>query len=141
MPEAAQRLAFEDLKAGMRAAFPFAISAEQMRAFEALSGDRNPLHGDADFARSRGFEGPVVYGGLLVAQLSRLIGMHLPGRDALWTGLRIQFLHPLYVGQDARVEAEIRHVSEAVRSVELRFSVEAGGLAIAKGTAEVSVRA
>jgi 3-hydroxybutyryl-CoA dehydratase len=140
MPEA-RALAFEDLCSGMRAGFEFAISAEQMRAFEGLCGDRNPLHCDAEFARGRGFEGAVVYGGLLVAQLSRLIGMQLPGRDALWTGLRIQFLHPLYVGRVARVDAEIRHVSEAVRALELRFSIESEGVAIAKGTADVSVRA
>jgi 3-hydroxybutyryl-CoA dehydratase len=137
----AAELPFAQLRTGMRTAFEFAISAEQMRAFEALSGDRSPVHVDAGFACAGGFEGPVVYGGLLVAQLSRLIGMELPGRHALWTGLRIQFVRPLYVGQRARLEAEIRHVSEAVRAVDLRFEVRAGDVAIASGTAEVSLRA
>jgi acyl dehydratase len=134
-------LPLAQLRPGMRAAFEFAISAEQMRAFEALSGDRSPVHVDPEFARAGGFEGTLVYGGLLVAQLSRLIGMELPGRHALWTGLRIQFVRPLYVGQAARLEAEIWHVSEAVHAVDLRFEVRADGQAIASGTAEVSVRA
>jgi 3-hydroxybutyryl-CoA dehydratase len=132
---------FADLRPGMRACVDFAISPEQMRHFAELSGDRSPLHAEVEFARQRGFSAPVVYGGLLIAQLSRLIGMELPGRDGLWTGLQIDFLRPLYVGQSARLEAEVAHISEAVRSIELRFAVSADARTIARGKAHVSLQA
>jgi acyl dehydratase len=118
----------------------FTIDEAQMLAFAQLSGDRNPVHLDEDFARSKGFEGRVVYGGLLVAQVSQLIGMQLPGRDALWNGLRIDFLAPLYVGVPARVEAVVSHVSEATGTLQLKLRIEANGERVAKGSASVSVR-
>jgi len=56
-----------------------------------------------------------VYGALLVAKISQLIGMELPGSDAVWAGLDIQFVSPLFVGQTAEIEATLSRVSAAVR--------------------------
>jgi len=143
MPDAGTPLVRElsELVPGVRASAEFQISEAQMQCFAELSGDRNPLHLDADFARARGHAGPVVYGGLLVAQISRMIGMELPGRDALWTGLEIDFLRPLHVGESARLDAEITHQSEAVRALELRLTLSAGSRTLAKGRAQVSLLA
>jgi len=146
MPEAApaESRSAGELAPGVQHAFDFCIDDADMLRYAELSGDRNPLHLDADFARSRGFRDRVVYGGLLIAQVSRMIGMHLPGRDAIWNGLRIDFRGPLYVGETARLEAEITHHSEAVRALELRFrlSREAETSEIlAQGRASVSLSA
>jgi 3-hydroxybutyryl-CoA dehydratase len=111
-----------------------------MKSFAGLSGDYNPLHTDAVFARSKGFEGPVVYGALIVAQVSRLIGMHLPGRGATWMGLKMDFKSPLMVGEEALLEGRISSISDAVRMLKLRLQVSANGKEIAKGSAEVVVK-
>ena len=139
MPDAPRVRVWSDLEPGVRAELPFSVSDAQMRGFAELSGDRNPVHLDAEVARARGHAGPVVYGGLLLAQISRMIGMELPGRDALWTGVSLEFVQPLYVGEPARIEAEIVHVSEAVRSIELRLRLRAGDRTIARGKAEVTL--
>lgn len=135
----AAALTFADLSEGMTAGFDFAIDDAEMRAFAALSGDRNPLHCDESFARARGFSGRVVYGALLVAKVSRLIGMELPGRDALWNSLQMQFAAPLIVGEPARLDASLTQVSEAARSVVLALTVTSGGKTVARGKAMVSV--
>jgi len=139
MSEPAAARSLRSLREGQRAEFAFEIGAEQMRAFAALSGDHNPLHADPAFALARGFEGEVVYGGLLVAQVSRLIGMELPGRFAVWHRLQIDFRKPLYVGQPARLSAEIQHVSEAASALTLKFRIESGGEILASGSAGVRV--
>jgi len=141
MAEAAATRTLEELAPGARSAFAFSISADQMRQFAELSGDHNPLHCETAFAAARHHPGVVVYGGLLVAQVSRLIGMQLPGRDALWTGLDIDFVRPLYVGERAELEAEVTHLSTAVRALELRFRIRRSDQTIAKGTAQVSLAA
>jgi len=120
--------------------FPFVVDAADMKAFADLSGDRNPLHTDAVFAKSKGFGGPVVYGGLIVAQVSRLIGMHLPGRDATWTRLKIDFRSPLMVGQEGLLEGRVLSVSDAVRMLKLALKVSANGTVIAKASAEILVK-
>jgi len=110
-----------------------------MEAFAALSGDYNPLHCDETFARRRGFGGCVVFGGLLIAKVSRLIGMELPGRDGLWSSLQMEFAASLLVGEPAQLKALVSHISEATRSVTLQLTVMSGSKAIARGKALVKL--
>ena len=86
-----KRHSLDSLHEGLVERFVFKATDEMMQSFEKISGDINPLHTDVNFATSRGFDGVVVYGGILVAQISRMVGMHLPGRDALWSSLNIYF--------------------------------------------------
>ena len=134
---AAKALVLSELGEGFRAAVDFSITLEQMRQFAELSGDFNPLHTDDAFAREKGFDGRVVYGALLVAQVSRLIGMELPGRDGVWASVSLDFRKPLYVGQMAQAEGVVDDVSAATGMVRLRLTVRAASKVLAKGNAEV----
>lgn len=131
--------ALGELRQGVTAAFDFSIDQQQMDAFAAISGDENPLHRDAAFAAGRGFAGCVVYGGLLIAKVSRMIGMELPGRDSVWSSLQMQFVSPLIVGEPARLEATVSHQSVAARAVTLQLKVTAGGRTVSHGKALVSL--
>lgn len=133
---AVKALAWDDLAEGAEARLTFTIGEAEMRAFAALSGDANPLHSDAAFARARGFAGAVVYGGLIIAQVSKLIGTELPGRDAVWTGIRLDFRKPLYVGEAAELTGRVVHRSRATRSLTIALEVVAGGRTVATGEAE-----
>lgn len=130
---------FADLAVGMTASTPVVVTDDDMAAFAALSGDRSRIHVDADYARAVGFEGKVVYGGLLVAALSRLVGMMLPGSIGVAAGWRIDFHSPLYVGQEAVLEAELVQLSEAARLAKLKYTIQSGDRLIAKGSAEAKI--
>lgn len=115
----------------------FQVGHADMDAFASLSGDHNPLHRDAEFARARGFEGPVVFGGLLMAQISRLIGMDIPGPGALWYSQKIRMISPLYVGEPAIIRGVVKQISEAVRLIVIGITISSGERTILEGTAEV----
>ena len=127
----------KDIAEGARAQVDFTVSRGDMLAFAALSGDHNPLHLDEAFARARGFEGVVVYGALIAAKISGLIGMKLPGRDSVWCSLSLQFRAPLYVGEPARAEGVVSAVSEATGMVELAITAWKKEVLLARGNAEV----
>ncbi len=131
---------WDDLTEGSRISIPFVITPADMDDFGRLSGDLNPLHTDAAFAQAGGFSGPVVYGALIVAKISCLLGMHLPGTGCLWTGLNISFRNPLYVNDDAVLTGEVTHCSEAARMLTLKISVDVGESRIATATAETVVK-
>ena len=129
----------DSLYKGLVERFVFKATNEMMQSFVEISGDVNPVHTDSNYATSRGFDGMVVYGGILVAQISRMVGMHLPGRDSLWNSLNIQFAHPLLVGQTAELEARVEHISEATSSIELKFKITSQGKTLARGSAGVQI--
>ena len=136
MTEACRAADWDDIQPGQQHSFSFVISAEDMAGFAALSGDRNPLHVDPAFAAAKGFAGVVVYGGLLVAKISRMIGMVVPGLHAVWTGLDIQFRNPLLVGETATLVAEVAAKSESTRQIRFKISIVASDRTIALAKAD-----
>jgi acyl dehydratase len=138
-PAQAQSLTLNELVQGLQAAIEFKVTAAQMQQFAELSGDFNPLHTNEAFARGKGFDGVVVYGALIVAKVSQLIGMRLPGRDSVWASISLDFRKPLYVGQLARVEGAVVDASASTGMVTLKLTVRAADKVLAKGTAEVVV--
>lgn len=79
---------------------PVLFTTEQVEAFGALSGDRNPLHFSDAAARERGFEGRMAHGALLNASVSKIFGVERPGPGTLFAGFAYRFLTPLYVGRE-----------------------------------------
>lgn len=132
-------LVWDDLAVGQSVSATFSISAQDLETFAELSGDRSRIHFDRAFARANGFAGPVVHGALVVAKLSFLVGMRLPGDLGLATSWRLNFHSPLYVGETAAIEGTLSHKSEATHTVKLKVRVESGDRLIADGTAEAKL--
>jgi acyl dehydratase len=118
---------------------PFTVTDADMRAFAALSGDPNPLHTDAAFARDRGFAAPVVYGGLIVARISALLGGRLPGPGCVWHSLRLDFRAPLHPGEPAAVEARVVHRVDALSLVRLAVEVRTQDRLVARGEVQAAL--
>ncbi len=135
----AELIEVQALHVGRSVSAELCIEDADMRAFAALSGDFNPLHTEDDFARAKGFQGRVVYGALLIAKISELIGMRLPGRNSVWASLSLEFLKPLYVGETAELTAEVTSRSESTGLVELTLALRRAGKRLLKGRAEVVV--
>lgn len=124
------------IAAGQSAEQAFVIDAGAMAAFAALSGDRSAIHTDPAFARAKGYDDVIVYGGLMLAQLSGALGNLLPGDESVSARWSIDYRKPLYVGEPAVLRLEVAQVSPAVGLVELRFSIRAGERLIASGSAQ-----
>ncbi|HYC63270.1 MAG TPA: MaoC family dehydratase [Reyranellaceae bacterium] len=119
----------------------FSVTAEDMEGFAVLSGDRSAVHGAADFARRLGLEGRVVYEGLIVARLSRLVSQTVPGlAGGLWGGLRIDFHHPLYVGEPAVMTLLADEAMSTSGVARFDFRIEASGRLIADGVIDTLSR-
>jgi 3-hydroxybutyryl-CoA dehydratase len=131
---------WDELVVGQQAQFAATVSESDMSAFSAVSGDRNPLHLDEDFARSAGFPGRVVFGLLSSSFYSRLVGHHLPGRYALLHGLDIDLKAPVFIGDALVVSGRIEHLNDAYRRLEIKASiVNAQGRTVSKATIRAGV--
>lgn len=100
------------------------ISQEDVERFATLSGDKAPLHTDEAFARSHGFSGKVVHGALLAAGVSKLVGMELPGPNAVLERMDLSFRKPVHAPADLRLTGRVRHISEAVQSLTLDITIQ-----------------
>ncbi len=138
MAGGASSLEFQDLAPGRRAEITCLMDLDAIDAFAAVTGDRSPLHLDAAFATSRGFAGRVAHGALLVGYVSQLVGMVLPGRNALLLGVNMSFVAPVIAGTRVTVAGVVDQVSDAVRSVVLKIEArDEGGAVVARGKATI----
>ena len=92
---------------GQRATLSKTITDADIRAFAALSGDRNPLHLDEAFARQSRFGRPVAHGVLVAGVISAVLGMILPGPGAIYLGQTLKFLRPVYPGDTVTATVEV----------------------------------
>jgi acyl dehydratase len=133
---------FADLKQGDTVRWRHEVTAEEVDSFARLSGDVNPLHLDDAFAEERGFRGRVVYGALVNAFISRILGTELPGPGCLWLSQTTRFAKPVYVADPIEVVVRVTHKSESLRMLVLETTVQnLRGETLLQGEAKVSVPA
>ena len=139
-PRAAE-LRFEDIAVGQHFELEHAFAAADVRRFAELSGDFSPLHVDEAYARGTEFGGCVVHGILLASLFSQIVGMHLPGKAALYLGQELSFRRPVRVGERVRAIARVTAVSAPTRSLVLATEIRnADGQIAVSGTGKVKVR-
>jgi acyl dehydratase len=110
---------FEDFRRGERWTAPFhRVTKVEIAAFARLSGDRNPLHLDAEFAETTPFKRPIAHGllGLSLASgmLDRL-GI-VRGTIVAFIGLEWRFVAPIYPGDKVRLRLSVARKSRTGRS-------------------------
>lgn len=130
---------FADIKVGDQASFSRLITTDDLLKFADLSGDYNPLHLDESYAAGTVFGGRVVYGFLLGALVSRLIGMELPGQKSLILKESLEFKQPARIGDELMVKGEIKHISQAAQLIELSITISRDEEVLVVGSAYVKI--
>ena len=92
---------------GTRASWTRTLGADEIELFARISGDRNPLHFDEQFASSTRFGRLVVQGGLTTGLFNALVAMELPGPGSVFLHQEWDYPAPVYVGDTITAEAEV----------------------------------
>lgn len=99
------------------------LTADHVETFARLSGDRNPLHFDEEFASATPFGRLVVQGGLTTGLLHALVAMDMPGPGTVFLGQDWKFTAPVFVGDTITAEARVVTVHESKPVCQLAISV------------------
>jgi 3-oxoacyl-[acyl-carrier protein] reductase len=108
---------FEKIGVGDEVQILKTIAAADLDEFARLSGDRNPLHMDAEFAGRTHFQRRVVHGMLLANYVSALVGMHCPGPGALWSQQAFRWPAPVFIGDHVLLTLKVKHKSVGTRTL------------------------
>jgi len=98
------------------------FSFKDLSSFAALSPDDAPLHRDVDFARERGYSGVVVFGLLVAAPFSGMLGDQLPGPLTVLHTMKFGISAPVYVDEVISYRAEVKQVSRSTGAVVIELS-------------------
>ena len=137
----AREYSFNDIRVGQREVFQILIDGELVENFAKVSGDFSPLHMNEAYAKETRFSGRICHGMLLASFVSRLVGMYLPGKNALYFSQNLSFVNPCYIGENVTVSGEVIDKSEATRIIKLKTVVKnEQEKLLVEGTAQVLVR-
>ena len=141
MTEKLAEYKLEEIEVGQTKKFSVKVTESMIDYFANLSGDFNPLHMDEKYARTTQFGRRLCHGMLLATFFSRLVGMYLPGKNALYFSQTLNFKSPCFINDQVTVEGKILDKSMATRIITLKTTIyNQDGQCLVDGTAQVIVR-
>jgi acyl dehydratase len=114
------------------------VEARDIELFSELTGDRNPLHYDAEAAGRSRFGGLIVQGGVTSGLLNAVVAEDLPGPGSVFLHVDWSFTAPVRPGDEITAEVEVLETREDKPISRLRTRVTtADGTVVLDGTALV----
>lgn len=100
------------LKVGDSAEVSRTITDEDVRAFAELTGDRNPVHLDEEYAARTRFGRRIAHGMLGASLISAVLANELPGRGTVYLSQTLRFTSPVYIGDTVTARVSVKAVRE-----------------------------
>lgn len=136
----AQDRSYESIATGEEVSFSRVIGDAEVSAFAELTGDRNPLHMDSEYAATTQFGERIAHGMLVASYFSSLVGMYLPGRRALFLSHDVKFAKPVPLGTCITFQGRVRHKTDSLRILNIdTTAINEAGEHVVRGRAQVMV--
>jgi 3-hydroxybutyryl-CoA dehydratase len=131
---------FEDLSVGMSASLTRVVTASDIEAFSAVTGDRNPIHLDEAWAAKTRFGGRIAHGMLTGGLVSAVIGTRLPGPGNIYLRQTLEFRGPVRPGDAVTAEVRITRLEPEKNRVILETNCRCGENEVLRGEAVLRVQ-
>ena len=100
------------LSVGDSAAITKTIEQADVQAFADLTGDHNPVHVDEEFAKSTRFGRRIAHGMLTASLISAVLANKLPGEGSVYLGQTLQFVAPVFPGDEITARVTVKQIRE-----------------------------
>lgn len=114
---------YDEIKIGLSKNFQINITESLVNSFAELSGDFSPIHIDNEYAKTTTFGKRVVHGMLLASFLSRVDGMYLPGKHALYFTQNLEFRNPCFIGDTITVFSKVIDKSDSTKILKIESKI------------------
>jgi 3-hydroxybutyryl-CoA dehydratase len=88
------------------------IEQSDIDAFATVTGDHNPVHVDEEFAKTTRFGRRIAHGMLTASLISAVLANKLPGEGSVYLGQTLQFVAPVFPGDEITARVTVREIRE-----------------------------
>ena len=103
---------YDTLNIGDDATFEKTLTEKELVLFAAVSGDVNPLHLDAEFAKTTMFGEQIAHGMWSGSLISAALATTLPGPGTIYMGQELSFRRPVKLGDTLTVKLTVKEKKE-----------------------------
>ena len=136
--EFTENYTFGEIQLGQSARLLRTLTAADIAAFAAVSGDTNPAHLDPVYADQTLFHGVIAHGMWSGALISALLGTQFPGPGTIYQDQALHFARPVRIGDTLTVTATVIAKNLANNSLELDcLVINQRGEKVVRGVAKV----
>ena len=107
----------DELKPGMSESLTKTVTERDVELFGEVSGDRNPVHFDEEYAKATMFKGRIAHGMLSASYISTILGMQIPGPGTIFMSATTRFKAPVRIGDTVVTTCTVREVNVEKRRV------------------------
>ncbi|MGL5514339.1 MAG: MaoC family dehydratase, partial [Sporomusa sp.] len=112
-----------DRQLGDTASMSKTVTEYDVYTFAGVTGDFNPVHVNAEFAKNTMFKERIAHGMLSAGFISAVIGTSLPGANSIYISQELSFKAPVKIGDTVTATVEVIEKIEAKHRVILRTTV------------------
>jgi 3-hydroxybutyryl-CoA dehydratase len=141
MATAAKGVFLEDLSVGQEASLSKTVTEADIAAFAEISGDKNPVHLDAQYAAGTMFKERIAHGMLSAAYISAVFGMKLPGPGAIYISQTLNFKAPVKIGDTVVTTVKVAELIPEKRRARFECVCSVNGKPVVQGEAVLMVPA
>ena len=123
MTEKCLEYTFDEIDIGLTKEFQITITESMVNNFANISGDFSPIHIDEEYAKSTSFGKRVAHGMLLASFLSRVDGMYLPGKHALYFSQNLEFHNPCFINDKIKISSIVVDKSESTKILKIESKI------------------
>jgi 3-hydroxybutyryl-CoA dehydratase len=118
-----QDIKFADIRIGDKASMSKTATEYDVYTFAGLTGDFNPVHVNAEFAKGTLFKERIAHGMLSVGFISAVLGTTLPGANTIYLGQEVAFKAPVKIGDTVTATVEVVEKLETKKHLVLKTTV------------------
>ncbi|MBB1474344.1 MaoC family dehydratase [Shewanella sp. SG41-3] len=129
----------DDLEVGMFASYSQTISEADIKSFAGISGDRNPVHLDSEYAEKSMFKKRIAHGMISSSFFSALFGTKLPGEGCVYVSQSLKFRKPVYIDDTVVATVMVERIEKEKRRVYFNTYCKVGKQKVITGQAEIYI--
>ena len=134
-------LTIRELAVGQKASVAKTLTESDVYLFAGVTGDLNPLHVNAEYARGTRFRRRIAHGMLTASLISTVQATQLPGPGNLYIRQTLEFRAPVFFGDTITASVEVIAVDVERNRVRLRTECHnQDGVLVLTGESELAPR-
>lgn len=127
---------FNDFFLGQTAELARSYSEQDVEQFADISGDRNPIHLNAEYAKNTRFGKRIVHGFLSGSLISAVLGNICPGEGSVYMNQTMNFLRPVFIGDEITAKVVVTGIDSEKKQLTLETTcTNQNGKTVIEGSA------